>query len=78
MDSWIALRTDTCSGAIVQYYNDKVCTIYAGSSDLESYSTQCVVAHNSTALIYGSTVYETLHCSTSTVPVINEPSGIVM
>lgn len=68
--------TDSCVGGIVEYYRDELCTIKAGTSDLEPVSSNCSVAENP-VIVGDQPVYSMLMCTTSPVPRMTVDAGVM-
>ena len=58
--------TADCTGGVVQYFNDRKCNQYLGSSPLASEQNTCTASTATNGII--TNAYETLQCSTSVSP----------
>jgi hypothetical protein len=67
------LKTDSCAGGYIEYYYDKKCTDYAGSSDLSDSKSLIPCAE----FLPGSGIFMGTVCTTSSQPKVYSQSVVI-
>ena len=59
---------DGCTGGIVQYFGDKACTQFLGTTSMDGSDGPCIVSTDPSYSYLDHAVYQTTKCTTSQSP----------